>query len=148
MSDAVRDAITVAADLDTVFEVVSDVARYPEWQDEILDVDVLESDEEGRPRRVWFRVDAKMMTAEYTLAYDYEDGDGVRVMVWDLVESEQLRDLTGTYRLTDQGDGTTEVDYELTIVPAIRVPGFARRQAARRIIDAALGGVQRRAESM
>ena len=147
MSDAVRDTIVVAADLDTVFEVVSDVERYPDWQDEILEVEVLERDEAGRASRVWFRIDAKVFKATYTLAYDYDVRDGERVMSWDLVEGDQLRELSGVYHLTDQGDGSTDVAYELTVTPAIRLPGMVRRQAARRIIDGALGGVKRRAEA-
>lgn len=147
MSDAVRDTIVVAADLDTVFEVVSDVERYPDWQDEILEVEVLERDEAGRASRVWFRIDAKVFKATYTLAYDYDVRDGERVMSWDLVEGDQLRELSGVYHLTDQGDGSTDVAYELTVTPAIRLPGMVRRRAARRIIDGALGGVKRRAEA-
>lgn len=147
MSDAVRDTIVVAADLDTVFEVVSEVERYPDWQDEILEVEVLERDEAGRASRVWFRIDAKVFKATYTLAYDYDVRDGERVMSWDLVEGDQLRELSGVYHLTDQGDGSTDVAYELTVTPAIRLPGMVRRRAARRIIDGALGGVKRRAEA-
>jgi ribosome-associated toxin RatA of RatAB toxin-antitoxin module len=143
MSDAVRERIVVNADTDTVLGVIIDYEAYPEWQDETRRVEVLERDDAGRGTRVRFEVDAKVLTAGYVLSYRYGD----RQVAWTLEESDQIRTLDGTYRLSPQGAGATEVDYELEIVPSVPMPGMLRRRAAKRIVDSALTGLKRRAES-
>ncbi|QBI18170.1 SRPBCC family protein [Egibacter rhizosphaerae] len=147
MSNAVHDSILVAAALEEVFDVVTDLERYPEWQDEIKAVEVLETDEGQRPLRAWFRIDARLFQTTYTLAYEYHDDDGERVMSWDLVEGDKVSELDGSYRLAERDPGSTEVTYELTVTPRVKLPGLVRRQAARRIVDGALKGVKQRAEA-
>lgn len=142
MSESVSQSITVRAPVQRIAGIVTDLARYPEWQPEVREVEILETDQEGRARQARFVVDARIFTATYVLAYTYQP-DAVS---WRLVSSEQLRQLDGAYRFDDQGDGTTVVSYELTVDPAVPVPGFLRRRAAERIVQSALGGVRRRAE--
>ena len=143
MSDAVRDSIKVKAPSSAVMDVITDVEAYPDWQDEIKAAEALALDERERPLRARFTVDAKMLRTTYTLAYRYE----ADTVAWELEEGDQLEELTGAYRLRDAGDGTTDVSYELTVVPKIRLPGLVRRQAAKRIVDGALKGLKRRVES-
>lgn len=143
MSEAVSDSITVQANPDAIMDVIADFTAYPEWQEEIKEVEVLETDEDGWGTRVRFTVDAKILKMTYVLAYTY----GEDVMQWTLVEGDQLRKIDGAYRLVDQGDGTTLVTYDLEVVPAITLPKLLRRKAAQRIIDGALKGMKRRVES-
>lgn len=148
MSDAVSDSIVVDADADAVMEVIADFESYPQWQEEIKDVEVLETDDDGWGTMVRYTVDAKIFSTTYVLAYTYTDeADGGYGMSWTLVEGDQLRKVDGTYRLVDQSDGSTLVTYDLEIVPTITLPKLLRRKAAQRIIDGALGGMKRRVES-
>lgn len=143
MSEAVSDSITVQADPDTVMDVIADFEAYPEWQDEIKNVEVLETDDDGWGTKVRFEVDAKVLSMRYVLGYTYGDNQ----MHWTLVEGDQLRKIDGSYLLHDQGDGTTLVTYDLEVVPAISLPKMLRRKAAQRIVDGALKGMKRRVES-
>ncbi|MBA2528942.1 MAG: SRPBCC family protein [Euzebyales bacterium] len=143
MTDAVRNRITVAAEPDAIMEVIADFEAYPQWQADVREVEVLETDDDGWPTRARFVVDARVVTARYTLAYTYTDD----TMRWSLVEGEGLRRNDGAYRLSDNGDGTTDVTYELEVEPTVRVPGVVRRQVAARIVDVALEGMKRRVES-
>ena len=143
MSEAVHDSIRVQAAPAAVMDVITDIEAYPEWQDEIKQAQVLAADDQGRPLRARFTIDAKVFHTTYTLEYRYE----ADTMAWDLEEGDQLDTLTGAYRLRDVGDGTTDVAYELTVAPKIRLPGLIRRQAAKRIVDGALKGMKRRVES-
>lgn len=151
MSNAVSDSITVQADPDAVFDVIADFGAYPEWQEEIKSVEVLETDEDGWGTKVRFDVDAKIMTTTYVLAYTYDQAEGgvgrVYEMSWTLVEGDQVRKIDGTYRLEEQDDGSTLVVYDLEVEPAISLPGIMKRKAARRIVDSALDGMKRRVES-
>lgn len=143
MADTVTERVVVRADPDTVFDVIGDVASYPQWQDEVKSVEVLESDEDGWPSRVRFVLDAKIFTATFVLRYAYTDS----AISWTLVEGDQLRRNDGSYELADQGDGSTLLTYTLVIEPSVPVPGMLRRRAAKRIVDGALNNVKARAES-
>lgn len=143
MADAVSDSIAVNAEPDTVMDVIVDYEAYPDWQSEIKAAEILETDEHGWGTRVRYSVDAKVFTAEYVLRYTYGDD----TVEWHLDSSDQLDALDGIYRLRDLGDGRTDVNYELDVVPSVRLPGVLRRQAARRIVDGALKGLKERSES-
>lgn len=140
MADAVSDRIVVAAELDRVLAVVADVEAYPQWQDEIREVEVLESDDDGWPVRVRMVVDARVFHTTLVLAYRYT----ATSMAWELEEGDQVRRNDGRYELEDLGDGTTAVTYQLEIELAVPVPTPLRRRAARRIVEGALSGLQRR----
>lgn len=143
MADAVSDRIVVDAGPDAVLDVITDFAAYPQWQEEIREVEVLEADERGRGTRVRFFVDARLFRTRMVLAYDHADTS----IAWHLVEGDQLRRNDGRYHLTDCGDGTTEVTYHLEIEPSVPVPGRLRRRAAQRIVEGALAGMKRRVEA-
>ncbi len=143
MTDAVRDSIVVAADPDTIMDVIADFEAYPQWQPEVRGVEVLDRDDDGWATTVRFTVDAKVALATYVLRYTYTDTE----MRWSLVEGDKVRRNEGAYVLIDRGDGTTEVRYEIELEPSIAVPGLIRRQVAKRIADTALKGMKRRVES-
>lgn len=143
MADTVSDRIVVAADPDTIMDVIGDLEAYPDWQDEVIDVEVLASDDDGWPSQARFTVDARITRATYTLAYTYGD----TTVAWTLTASDALRRNDGSYELVAQPDGTTQVRYTLDIEPAIPVPGMLRRQFASRVADTALAGLKRRVES-
>lgn len=144
MSESVSGSLTVEADLHAVMDVIGDLERYPEWQEEVETVEVLETDGDGWPVKARFSVDAKMLRTRYTLAYSYTD----TTMNWWLVEGEHVRRIDGRYLLDDNGDGTTGVTYELEVEPAISLPKPLRRLAAQRIVDRALDGLKRRVEDL
>jgi ribosome-associated toxin RatA of RatAB toxin-antitoxin module len=143
MSDAVRESIVVGADADTIMDVIADFESYPEWQGEMKEAEILESDADGWGTKVRYKVDAKVFSAEYVLAYTYADNE----LRWELVEGDQLRKNEGIYLLEEQGDGTTRVTYSLEVETSIPMPGMLRRKAAKKIVDGALKDMKRRVES-
>lgn len=142
MGERVSDTTTIAAPADTVFEVITDLAAYPDWADGILEAEVLDTDAEGRPDRARFRVDAKVAEVTYTLRYTYDGHD----MRWELVEGETISQLDGSYALDDQGE-RTEVTYRLEVDVDLPLPGFLKKRAAKQILDQGLKGLKRRAEA-
>ncbi len=143
MAESVSDSIVVDADPDTIMDVIADFEAYPQWQDEIKAVEILDTDADGWATRVRFRVDAMITEVNYVLDYDYTD----TTMRWTMVEADKLRSNEGSYTLEDQGDGTTLVRYDLSIEPSIRVPGMIRKQGQRRIVHGALQALKQRVES-
>ncbi len=142
MGEKVSDATTVAAPIDTVWNVITDVEAYPEWTDGVEETQVLATTEEGYPHQAWFRVDAKVAEITYTIEYRY-DGYDIR---WHLIEGELLSQLDGAYELTEDGDGT-HVTYSLAVDVDLPVPGFMKKRAARTILDQGLTGLKGRAEA-
>jgi len=143
LADSVSDSIVVNATPDEIMEVIADFDAYPQWQDEVKEVEILETDDDGWGTRVRFVITTKIATARYVLDYTYTD-DAMR---WTLVEGHNVKRNDGEYRLVDNGDGTTEVHYDLTLESPIKVPGVVKRQLEKRVINTALGALKKRVES-
>jgi ribosome-associated toxin RatA of RatAB toxin-antitoxin module len=143
VADVVRDSIVISADPDSIMDVIADYEAYPEWQDEIKEAEILETDDDGWGTQVRFKVDATIAVVNYVLAYTYTDTS----LRWTMVEGDKVKRNEGSYELTDQGDGTTLVSYDLEVEPGIKVPSMLRKQASKRIVRTALEGLKRRVES-
>lgn len=124
--------------------MIADFGAYPQWAQAMREAQVLERDEDGRARRVRFRLDAGMVKDTYVLRYDWDGDSGVR---WDLAEpGSVISAMSGGYVLAGRG-GATDVTYELTVDVRIPMPGMLKRRAEKMIIDTALKGLKTRAES-
>ncbi|HYY44479.1 MAG TPA: SRPBCC family protein [Actinomycetota bacterium] len=143
MAQRVSDAIQIDAAPQRVCDVAADIESYPSWQPDIKDLEVRETDEEGRAARVWMRVDARVRVVSYTLEYDYSRAP--QSFSWKLVDGD-LKSLEGSYTFEEMNGGT-QVSYELSIDPGFRIPGMLKRQAERHIVKSALQGLKRRVES-
>lgn len=143
MADRESAETVVEAPADTVMAVIVDFPSYPEWAANIREVEVLETDDAGRGTRVWYRVDARVLEVEYTLAYTYHDDR----LTWALVEGAQIDQLDGEYLLTREDETTTRVRYTLEVDVAFPLPGFLKKRAAKQILETGLGDLRRRAEA-
>jgi uncharacterized membrane protein len=142
MAEKVRDTIDIEASAAEVFQVATDFETYPEWNANIKNVEVKETDDEGYATKVWYEVDAKVRTVRYTLGYDYTDAPGS--FSWSL-DSGDVKELSGSYAF-DEFDDVTEVTYELSIDPGFPLPGFMKRQAEKQIMKGALQDLKKRVE--
>lgn len=143
MADKVRDTIDVEAAGAEIFEVTTDFEAYPDWNSNIKNVEIKETDAEGRATSVWFEVDAKVKVVTYTLSYDYSNAP--ESFSWDL-EGGDVKELSGSYSF-DEFDDVTEVTYETAIDPGFPLPGFLKRQAEKQIVKGALEDLKKRVES-
>ena len=144
MADNTSSSLTIAAPADAVLRVIADVHAYPEWNGEIKQVEVLETEKDGRPRRARFSISSSGMNDEYTLDYAWA-ADGVS---WQLAAPSALqKSQTGSYRLVPAGSGT-EVHYDLKIDARIPMIGLMRRKIEKRIVDGALKELKKRVEAL
>ena len=147
MADTSTQSIRVDAPLARVAAVICDFPRYPEWADEVKEVEVVEEYEDGYAARVRFVLDAGVMTDDYTLEYAY--ADDLSRIEWELVApSKTQKSQRGSYDLVDDGDGTTTVTYTLEVELSIGMLGMFRRKAEKMIMDTALRELKRRVESL
>ncbi|HEY7144671.1 MAG TPA: SRPBCC family protein [Streptosporangiaceae bacterium] len=144
MADKTTSSIVIGVPAQDVMAVIADFAAYPDWATGVRSAAVLDSGGDGRASQVRFQLDAGLIKDSYVLGYEW-DGDA-RVS-WELAEAGSvISEMSGAYRLTDQGSGT-EVRYELAV--GIRIPmiGMLKRKAEKMIIDTALKGLKSRAEA-
>ncbi len=142
MAETVSDSIAIAAPVEDILAVVLDFASYPQWNRDVKEAEVLETDKHGRATLVRYRVDARVRVVGYTLAYDHSELP--QRLSWSLTDGD-LEDLQGSYAFAAR-DGITEVTYRLRIEPGFPLPSMLRRRAERRIIDGALAGLKARVE--
>ena len=143
MAERVKDTIDVEASAEEIFDIATDFEAYPDWNANIKEVEVRERDDEGRATKVWMKVDAKVKTVTYTLAYDYSSAP--ESFSWSLVEGD-VKELSGSYAF-DEFDDVTEVTYETAIDPGFPIPGILKRQGERQIVKGALEDLKKRVES-
>jgi uncharacterized membrane protein len=143
MPDSVKDSIDIAATAKEIFEVATDFEAYPEWNANIKRVEIRKEDGQGRATEVWFEVDAKIKTIQYTLKYSYAGAP--ERFSWKLLEGD-VKELSGSY-VFDEFDDVTDVTYETAIDPGFKIPGPLKRQGERQIVKGALQDLKKRVEA-
>ena len=133
MTDSASETITIAAPAARVWEIIADIERYPQWVDDVTEARVVERDADGRPVDVEFRASALGRSTHYTLRYDYADAPNA--LRWTMLSGDIQRSIDGAYILNGAGD-STEVRYDLAIELVVPLPGFVKRRAERRILNA------------
>lgn len=143
MADQARGSIVIAADPPAVMAVIADFEHYPEWAGFIKRCEVVEAGATGRADKVRFALDAGVLKDTYVLAYDW---DGDHRVDWHLVEGKALKAQDGSYVLTGS-DGSTTVEYALSVALSIPMLGMFKRKAEKVIIDTALNELKKRVEA-
>ncbi len=69
-------------------------------------------------------------------------------MTWTLTKGDMLTAMDGSYVLTDNGNGTTTVNYKLAVDVKIPMIGMIKRKAEKVIVDTALKGLKKRVETI
>jgi Polyketide cyclase / dehydrase and lipid transport len=145
MTDRTSSSTVVGAPRSTVLDVIIDFPSYPQWAGAIRSCEVTEPGADGRAKKVRFVLDAGFIKDDFVLLYDWEGDSRVS---WRLAApTTVLSALDGSYLLEDR-DAGTEVTYELTVAVRIPMLGILRRRAEKMIIDQALKGLKKSAESI
>ena len=142
MADQSTQSIVVEAPAADVMAVIADFPDYPQWVAAAKQVEVLETGDDGRARRVHFVLDAGAVKDDYVLDYTW---DGDRRVAWTLVTGQMQKRQDGSYTLVET-DGRTEVTYSITIDLSIPMLGMIKRKAEKVILDTALKELKKRVE--
>lgn len=140
MTEGTFSTLEIDADAAVLYDTAADVASYPKWASGVKEVEVLETDPEGRVDRARFVLEGFIKEIEYVLKYSH---DRPNTLSWVAEESDDLTMLEGSYQFTPT-NGATEVVYSLTVEPNFTVPGFIKRQAENQIVTTALRGLRKR----
>lgn len=130
--------VVIDASPEEILDVIADVQSAPDWSSQHQGAEILESYENGRPKRV--RLKMKTMGISETLTVDYtwtENGAS-----WTLVSASQLKQQDAAYTLTSEG-AKTKVRFDITVDPSIPVPGFVLKRAMKGGVEAATDGLRK-----
>ena len=138
----------VSAHPDECYAVAIDIATYPDWAHAISGVEILEHDADGRVAAARFVAEAVGREAQYMLRYDYS-GAPFRLS-WSQISGDLTSSVDGAYTFSPSPDDprATLVSYELSIGLVLPLPGFVKRRAEAKIVEAALGKFRRRVEEI
>jgi ribosome-associated toxin RatA of RatAB toxin-antitoxin module len=145
VADQATQQMSVAAPPERCFAVAADLERYPEFFNDIKEVEVKERDDQGRPLLVTFRAAAFGRSTSYTLAYDYVDAP--HTLAWKLTEGDITTKLDGSYVFDPGEGGGTDVTYHLEAELRVPIPGFIKMRATSRIMSYALRDLKAQIES-
>ncbi len=121
-----------------ILDVLADVPNAPTWSPQYQSAEVLDTHDDGRPRRVKMKVKAAGLTDDLEVEYSWTDVS----VGWSLVKSSQLKSQDARYTLTPAGD-KTKVRFDLDVDPAIPLPGFLLKRTLKGAMETATDGLRK-----
>jgi len=130
--------VLIEATPEEILDVIADVQNAPTWSPQYQSAEVLDTDDNGRPKRVKMKVKAAGLTDEMEVEYTFTDSSAG----WTLLSSSQLRKQDATYTLTPAGD-KTKVRFDLSVDPSIPIPGFLLKRTLKGAMETATDGLRK-----
>lgn len=130
--------MVIEASPEEIFDVLADVESLPSWSPQYQSAEVLDTHDDGRPRRVRTRIKAAGVTDEQVIEYSWT-ADSVG---WTLVSAGQLKAQDAKYTLTPQGDDKTRVRFDMDVDPSIPIPGFLLKSTLKGGMKTATDGLR------
>lgn len=137
---AVSDSkeVVIEASPAEVLDAIADVESSPKYTSAQQSAEILETGDDGRPRRVKMKVKSAGIADELVLDYTWADD----VVSWTLVSAKSLRAQDGKYTLKPDGD-KTKVRFELTVDLSVPLPGFVLKKAIKGAMNDATDGLRK-----
>lgn len=126
-----------------ILDVIADVESAPDWSPQHQGAEVLDRDADGRPGRVRLKLKTMGISDEQVVQYTWGDNTAG----WTLIESSQLKTQSASYTLTPDGD-KTKVRFEITVDPAVPIPGFVLKRAMKGGLEAATDGLRKQVHKL
>lgn len=137
----------VDAPIDAVWAIVQDVAQWPEWQDTLGALDILERSPEGQATLCAVEFDAKVTKIKMKLACSYA---APTRMTFERVSGD-LSALSGSWQLEDLGADRTRATYQLDVNPGGVLNFFLNEERVGKLretlVDIRPGELKARAEA-
>ena len=137
---AVTDSreVVIEATPEEILDVIADVRSAPTWSPQYQSADVLDTHDDGRPKRVKMKIKAAGLTDEQEVEYSWTDTS----VSWTLIKAGQLKSQDATYTLTPQGD-KTKVRFDLKVDPSVPLPGFLLKRTLKGAMETATDGLRK-----
>lgn len=130
--------VVIEASPEEILDVIADVEATPNWSPQYQSAEVLESYDDGRPRRVKMKVKSAGITDEQVVEYTWTDNSAS----WTLISAGALKSQDASYTLTPDGD-KTKVRFDISIDLSIPMPGFVLKRAMKGAMETATDGLRK-----
>lgn len=130
--------VVIAATPEEILDVIADVESAPQWSSQHQGAEILDTDDNGRPGRVKLKLKTMGISDEQVVQYSWTE----TTAGWTLVSSSQLKAQDAKYTLTPDGD-QTKVRFEITVDPAVPIPGFVLKRAMKGGLESATDGLRK-----
>jgi ribosome-associated toxin RatA of RatAB toxin-antitoxin module len=130
--------VVIDASPEEILDVIADVESAPDWSSQHQGAEILDTDENGRPARVRLKLKTMGISDEQVVQYTWTDSSAS----WTLLESSQLKTQNASYTLSPDGD-KTKVTFEITVDPAVPIPGFVLKRAMKGGLESATDGLRK-----
>jgi uncharacterized membrane protein len=140
-------AVEIEAPIERCFDIAADIEGAPEWQGSLKDVEVLETDGDGRAELVETESDAKVKTVKARLRFSYFPNDRIE---W-VQEKGDTKSLKGWWSFEDLGGSRTRATYGLAADPGrmlgLLLRGPVEGQVRNFLLGGAAEGLKEKAEA-
>jgi ribosome-associated toxin RatA of RatAB toxin-antitoxin module len=137
---AVSDSreVVVNASPEQILDVIADVEATPTWAPQYKKAEILDTYEDGRPKRVKMQINSAGITDDLVVEYTWTDHSAT----WNLLSAKALKSQVGKYTVTPNGD-TTTLRFDIEIDLLIPLPGFLLKRAMKGAVDVATDGLKK-----
>lgn len=130
--------VVIEATPEEILDVIADVSSAPDWSSQHQGAEILDTDDNGRPGRVKLKLKTMGISDEQVVQYEWTEHSAG----WTLVSSGQLKAQDAKYTLTPDGE-KTKVLFEITVDPAVPIPGFVLKRAMKGGLESATDGLRK-----
>ena len=130
--------VVIEASPEEILDVIADVEATPTWSPQYQSAEVLESYDDGRPKRVKMKIKSAGISDEQVVEYTWAHNKAS----WTLVSAGQLKAQDASYTLTPEGN-KTKVKFDITIDLSIPLPGFVLKRAMKGAMETATDGLRK-----
>ena len=130
--------VLVEATAEEILDVIADIEATPDWSPQYQSAEILETGDDGRPKRVKMKVKSAGISDELVVQYTWTDMSAS----WTLVSAGQLKAQDGKYTLTPEGD-KIRLRFDLTADPSVPIPGFVLKRALKGAMETATDGLRK-----
>jgi ribosome-associated toxin RatA of RatAB toxin-antitoxin module len=137
---AVSDSreVVIEASPSEILDVIADVESTPSWSSQYQSAEILQTYDDGRPRRVKMKVKSAGITDEQEIEYTWADDK----VSWTLLKAGQLKAQDASYTLTPDGKGT-KLRFDISIDLSVPLPGFVLKRAMKGAMETATDGLRK-----
>jgi coenzyme Q-binding protein COQ10 len=132
-----RRTVEMDVPRETLFDVIVDYERYPDFLSDIHDARIVRRTDDGAVVEYGLSIMGKRIA--YTLQMVEERPTRV---TWSLVESAVMKVSDGSWDLEALGEGRTRATYAVEVKPKLLVPGPVVKALTGRTLPATLGAFE------
>jgi ribosome-associated toxin RatA of RatAB toxin-antitoxin module len=138
---AVSDSreVVIEATPKQILDVIADVEATPTWASQYQGAEIVDTHDDGRPRRVKMRIKSAGIADELLVEYTWTDHSAT----WTLLSARALKSQVGKYTVTPDGD-KTRLRFDISVDLLVPLPGFLLKKAMKGAVETATEGLRKR----